>query len=95
MNNKVIPKGCYCYDKNSTCPYFTYLQFRDEEGDILIPYCAVIQTGSLGGNLTDSEFDRLSKLLGYENYDLVDDEDLFGSDLLWDQVKECGINTNY
>lgn len=27
----VIPKGCYCYDKNGVCPYWEMIENIDEE----------------------------------------------------------------
>ena len=87
MDEKVIPEGEYCYDENGNCPYFSH----EEVGRAKITFCKFLNKGCIG-NVSDEEFDYFKYF-----HNTSKDEDiweLYPLDLLWDQVKECGIN-NY
>jgi hypothetical protein len=93
-----IPEGVYCYttgsieksenngflSKTGVCPHYSY---KDING-VKIPFCKFLCKGSVPNSLTDTDFEKLEKHFGSE------DEVFEGLplDLLWDQVKECGIN---
>ena len=64
LDEKLIPKGGYCYDENGLCPYWDMLKSQPKQ---MNGYCHFLKCG-------DWEIDGLH--------------------LLWDQVKECGINDN-
>lgn len=83
-----IPKGDYCYNEKGVCPYFSHKVIAE---DVQIPYCLYLEEGDLGG-LTTTEFETLKEELGLSANELWEKYPL---DLLWDQVKECGINDDY
>lgn len=90
LSEDLIPKGIYC----DGCPYSGYLNLYDDLGPISIPYCIIIQTGSMpNGTWKNNEFERLQKLLNQTEDQLW--EGILGADLLWDGCKECGINSDY
>jgi hypothetical protein len=100
MKDNLIPKGIYCYDKYGTCPYFTYLDVYDKECDpknnikpISIPYCLYLNKGSYAnGSWKNNEFNRLKEHFKMSDNELFDN--ILPLDLLWDQCKECGVNTD-
>ncbi len=80
-----IPKGVYCYSGKNICPHFT----TKSVGTATITYCKFLKQGSIG-NVTDDEFNYFKDF-----HKTSSDEDiweLYPLDLLWDQVKECGVN---
>lgn len=97
MKDNLIPKGVYCYDKNGNCPYFTYLEIYDKECDsvnpIRIPYCLYLSKGSMpNGSWKNKEFSRLKEHFKMSDSEIFDE--ILPLDLLWDQCKECGVNTD-
>lgn len=84
MNESIIPKGIYCYSKE-ICPYFT----RKQVGEIRIAYCKFLKQGSIG-HLIDKQFDYLK--IYHKTSSDEDIYNLYPLELLWDQIKECGIN---
>lgn len=93
MKTKYIPKGHYCYSGDKYCPYSTNICFYDDGFEIKVPYCLYLKDGSIDGNsLTEEELRRLAKVLGYTEDELIDQDEIFQLDLLWDAVKCCGIN---
>lgn len=89
MNNFIddskIPKGVYCYDEKGVCPYYSQ---KVVAFDIIIPYCLYLDQGDLCG-LTNEEFLKLKKIWAKTDEELYK---MFPLDLLWDSVKECGVN---
>lgn len=81
-----IPKGIYCYDGNTRCPFYSYKTYDS----VKVPYCLYLNEGDIS-NL-DEEEDK--KLLEYFKCDEDELEKKFPLSLLWDQVKECGINND-
>ena len=88
MNDKdisLIPAGPYCYDKNGRCPYWDRVEGIQEQWD---GYCHFLEKGDLdiAGEIT---------LVNCKTGEKVNGLGFFpGASLLWDQGKECGINTN-
>jgi len=77
----VIPPGIYCYE-NGMCPYWDEDRRRSKQDS---GYCHFLERGDWNTN---------------HNYNLVEiktgkivSENPPGLSLLWDQCKECGINT--
>jgi hypothetical protein len=98
INKSEIPQGNYCYTwvetpskengfrgKTKPCPYYTSKTFNGVE----VPWCLFLKCGGLSNSTDDSEMDRLIEHFGNEE-DLNKELPL---SLLWDGVKECGINT--
>ena len=97
LSEKLIPEGQYCYSypngSYTSCPYLTHIEIIDGMGPgIIIPYCLFEKASSLPNNLEIEEFERLKKYFDFKSDDEIWDSVLFELDLLWDQVKECGIN---
>lgn len=101
-DESLIPPGPYCYvpdiEKNAnrkaggpyytkTCPYWGYI--KDEGVDIC--HCSFLNESSIPNGTSDEDYEKLKK-----KYGGIDEvwNSLTG-DLLWDQVKECGINDNW
>jgi hypothetical protein len=99
MNNtkdtSKIPYGEYCYSiiggpdeqgrlKTKPCPYLTNKVFNGVE----VPWCNFLECGGLNNSHDDSE---VSKLVDYFGGESKMNEEL-PLMLLWDQVKECGMN---
>ena len=85
LNEKLIPKGVYCYDEKGICPYFSTIE---DEG-IKMFYCKYLKKGDTG-NITDEQCKILEKKYGseeavYKKYPLL---------FLFDHCKECGVNDN-
>ena len=81
-----IPRGPYCYSGHlgkQLCPYYMY-KF---DSDVEVVFCEYLKCGDIS-NVSEDDFNKLLKSrenntrLLYEEYPL---------DLLWDQVKECGV----
>jgi len=78
-----IPQGLYCYDFNGICPYWS------RKSDLPIQengYCAFLE---------ESDFERNEKIgrvacINPPNTFIEPHE--VPMSLIWDQVKECGIN---
>ena len=86
----LIPHGDYCYSGNKICPYRTNKEVGHND-TVLISYCSYLEQGDIS-DLSKEEF----KLL--KNYHNMTDEELWEEyplDVLWDSVKECGVNDEY
>ena len=82
----MIPKGPYCYDENGLCPNFKHKWI----GGVEIYWCKHLNQGGIGNSTTDEEFKMLKRF-----HKTDEDDDIYGIyplSLLWEQVKECGIN---
>ena len=103
MNKKdtsVIPKGPYCHNENGDCPYWklltpeemseeyqTYADHFEVENGYGRGYCAFLEKN-------DYDIAKGKTLINEETDEEIPGLDLpFASSLLWDQCKECGINT--
>lgn len=95
MNENLIPLGNYCYSHTGTtnelgipniklCPNFTYREIMG----VKLPFCSLLNKGSIPNGLTDEEFEKLLNFYKSED-ELYEDNSL---SLLWDHVKECGLN---
>jgi hypothetical protein len=96
-DTSVIPQGYYCYTwvekpnrdtgfngKIKTCPYLTKKEFNGVE----VPWCNFLNCGGLDNNHDETDIPKLIEHFGSE--EKMDEElPLF---LLWDMVKECGVN---
>lgn len=96
-DTSMIPEGDYCYTwietpnretnfrgKTKSCPYFTKKEFNGVE----VPWCSFLDCGGLDNNQEDSDIPKLIEHFGSEEK-MNEALPLF---LLWDQVKECGVN---
>ena len=96
-----IPYGYYCYTfrkeiRNDNgeligfdinrCPYWKVKKLKNSE--IEYYHCKYLNENDMG-NLSDEEY---HKILNYFGNDENKVNDFFKLWLLWDQVKECGIN---
>jgi hypothetical protein len=92
-----IPYGDYCYTwlekpskengfvgKTKACPYYATKTFNGVE----VPWCTFLKCGGLNNSTDDSE---VANLIDYFGSEEKMNEELPLS-LLWDQVKECGVN---
>lgn len=102
-DESLIPPGQYCYvpdiEKNKnkdkgdhayytkTCPYWGYI--KDEGVDIC--HCSFLNESSIPNGTSSEDYEKLKKKYG--GIDEVWNN--FTGDLLWDKVKECGINNKY
>ena len=101
---KAIPKGCYCYkivgkpDKNGQyktklCPFLDWLKrnnitnLDDFQGT---GFCHYLQKGDWFDEETGKEEEHINLERCQET--LVVNSKQEGTMLLWDSVKECGIN---
>jgi len=78
-----IPYGSYCYDKNGICPYWSINSDFPEQYN---GYCAFLEKGDWDLNREREWIDVKTKIK------LTADEIGLPMSLLWDQVKECGVN---
>lgn len=79
----VIPKGCYCYDENGTCPYWDKIEGAPKQYN---GYCWYLEQGDME-ILAEDDFTEQNTGEVRKGKDLP-----FPVSLLWDQCKECGIN---
>jgi hypothetical protein len=101
---KYIPYGMYCYH-HEVCPFWTMKEGeypKQEDG-----YCHYLQKSDWELNEESSDtakivYSKDGSLTGMTVADLEDDNDIdpisgkkfhFPMSLLWDQCKECDINT--
>jgi hypothetical protein len=100
-DTSVIPEGSYCYvpdveknknkDKNDpayytkNCPYWGYI--KDEGVDIC--HCSFLNVSTIPNGTSDEDYAKIKKKYGEDFWKN------FTGDLIWDQVKECGINDDY
>lgn len=98
-DNSLIPNGAYCYhfdltfdgkSENGTIPIVVcpYSVIKNING-VNIHWCDYINEGD-PGNCSDAEFEKLVKYYGSED-NVFDNLKL---SLLWDDCKECGINSD-
>jgi hypothetical protein len=83
---KLIPKGYYCYDKKGVCPYWLvdFNRPKQENG-----YCDYLRKSDWDLNEKRGKMkwcDRKGKVV-----EITKPHEIPNS-LLWDQVKECGVN---
>lgn len=96
----MIPQGDYCYtftgekgiDEETGLPYMRtkrcpYQSIREFNG-VTVDWCDYLDCGDVGNCRTDEEYEKLLEHFGSEE-ELTKSLPLF---LLWDGVKECGIN---
>lgn len=87
-DESLIPPGSYCYTYTEdgeyvVCPYWSKILNAPEQAD---GYCAFLEKG-------DIEIGKSAELVDMATGEVTPWEELpFNSSLLWDQVKECGIN---
>jgi len=83
-DTSVIPKGLYCYDETGICPYWGLVDGAPNQYN---GYCYFLEKGDLD----------LAEDMTFVNPDtgetMKGNELPFPTSLLWDQCKECGINT--
>ena len=89
LDISVIPNGCYCYDRNGVCPYWSIKKGLPEQEN---GYCKY---------LNKSDFQINEELGPTELYDIKTEESIvipahvIPISLLWDQVKECHLKENF
>jgi len=81
----IIPKGDYCYSRDENgnqvnCPYWSS---RPDKPNQENGYCAYLEEGDWEVNADSEEYDPKTGEVR---------ELRWPCNLLWDQVKECGIN---
>ncbi len=84
-NENLIPDGIYCYNGKEVCPFYNIIF----DHSVSIPFCSFLKKGDVFG-ISDGDFRKLCKI--HKNAANVWEK--YSLDLLWDQVKECGININ-
>lgn len=107
MPEKYIPSGMYCYDSNGTCPFWDRKprEYPSQEDG----YCHYLGKSDWELNEESQGYVVMihcptnRELEGKSIKELFNDDDIidkvsgkkvhFGTSLLWDQCKECGINT--
>lgn len=82
-----IPPGPYCYTyedgKFKVCPYWDTIEGAPEQAN---GFCHFLSKG-------DIEIGKEAELIDMDTGEVTPWEELpFNPSLLWDQVKECGIN---
>lgn len=84
-DTSIIPKGPYCYDENGLCPYWdshNIPHYSDMENG----YCKYLEKG-------DWEINTEKRWTSPNHEEPVSANQIgLPLSLLWDQVKECGIN---
>jgi hypothetical protein len=93
-DESLIPVGhyCYTYDHNGkyiVCPYYDVIQGAPEQAD---GYCHFLEKGDI--EIGEDAKASSSVMITQNGVELNKDEvpDFIFTGLLWDQVKECGIN---
>ena len=90
-----IPKGIYCYDSNGICPFWEKDDNKPYQHN---GYCYYLGKGDWELN---KEYEETSYISYSKNSDEIGEKfvDVMGEgfphSLLWDQVKECGINDEF
>jgi hypothetical protein len=84
MDKSVIPAGCYCYDEKGKCPYWSKVNNLPEQEN---GYCSYLGYNDYDRNTDIGEI----KWEGQHGPVYTAPHDIPIS-LLWDQVKQCGIN---
>lgn len=86
----IIPKGDYCYDESDLCPYWsTNSNYHEQD----CGYCSYLEKGDWEMN-DEKKWKTTYRKDGKELSDELRSANEIGipMSLLWDQVKECGIN---
>lgn len=81
----VIPKGFYCHTAREVCPYWSMNPNKPKQEN---GYCAYLKQGDWDINNSAREFTNVKT----NKVTLAKDMPI-GISLLWDQCKECGINS--
>jgi len=74
----------YCYDENGTCPYWSLDPEGEEQAN---GYCSFLEMGDKGMHIGSAWLCDCKPV--------TDVPDFISNGLLWDMVKECGINDEY
>ena len=84
MDTSVIPYGFYCYNVKGKCPYWSIKEDRPEQYN---GWCDYLRKGDL-------ELEREMVLRDMDGANEAFGNQLpFPVSLLWDQCKECNVNT--
>ena len=89
MNKHRIPKGMYCYDHNGTCPYWSEDKSLPEQEN---GYCYYLKQSDWDINEEVNNKNGVEVLDCKTNTKFKADAHDYSCSLLWDMVKECGIN---
>lgn len=90
-DESLIPPGPYCYTYDSKgkyilCPYWDKIEGAPEQAN---GFCHFLNKG-------DIEIGKDAVLIDMDTEEITPHDELpFNPSLLWDQVKECGINDDY
>lgn len=95
MDESQIPKGSYCYSlsnelnehgfpKTIICPFFEY----KEVVGVQVPFCNFLNLGGPQNGWTEEESEKIDQFYGSREKT----DEMLPLFLLWDQVKECGMN---
>jgi len=91
-DKSLIPRGLYCYNKNKTCPYWKKIKDRDKQEN---GWCDYLGRGDYELNREVHEYKVTSYKDGkpskVSEFQTGPNNPGFFS-LIWDMVKECGIN---
>lgn len=98
LSTKVIPKGLYCHDEEDmtiVCPYWSKKEKYDKHEN---GYCSYLKKG-------DYEINREPHVGVWTSFKDGKEEKTWevkydkkypdNSSLIWDKVKECGMNMGY
>lgn len=93
-DTSVIPQGPYCYTytgdgEHYICPYYRKILNRPEQAD---GYCDFLEKGDIELGIEAKEDPEVVITEGGIEVDKNEVPDFIFGGLLWDQVKECGIN---
>lgn len=90
----VIPQGPYCYTHDKAgnyvvCPYYRKILNRPEQAD---GYCDFLEMGDIEIGIKNINDPEMVITQDGKEIDKNEVPDFVFGGLLWDQVKECGIN---
>jgi hypothetical protein len=84
-----IPKGIYCYNRNKLCPYWSLNKDHEYQNN---GYCSLLKSGDWETSKEKGHW-RIRQSDGSYKEVIASGEEMgLFTGLLWDQVKECGIN---
>lgn len=96
-DTSVIPKGPYCYtfkenDEYYVCPYYDKVKDGEEQAD---GYCHFLEKSDV--DLGKEAFESVNVNIKENGVEVNKEDvpDFIFTGLLWDQVKECGINDEW
>ena len=81
-----IPKGMYCYDQDGVCPYWSINKDLPEQEN---GYCSFLDKSDYQRN---EELGEIQWQNGKGEITRISIPHEIPMSLIWDQVKECGIN---